>query len=169
MGERELAMWMAGLRRIALDAADGGDGPSCSAAMSLSRCLREELIRRKQIIGRRVLVVDDDDSIRQVLNATLTSEGYDVLEAPDGPKALALTRRASPHVIVLDMYMPGMSGWDFAVAYRHARGPHAPIVLLTVADDVERSARDIGAAAFLRKPFDLDELLLRLRPLAAAR
>jgi DNA-binding response OmpR family regulator len=106
----------------------------------------------------RVLVADDDRQIREFVRVALEDEGYEVLTAADGASALALALAAPPDVILLDLNMPVMDGWRFAAAYRGAAG-RAPIVVLTAAADAARRRHEIGAVAWLGKPFDLDELL----------
>ena len=106
-----------------------------------------------------ILVVDDDESIREFVSVALADEGYRVLTASDGAAALELARRQHPGVILLDMRMPVMDGWEFSRAYRRLPSPHAPIVVVTAARDVAARAAQIQADAFLAKPFDLDELL----------
>jgi CheY-like chemotaxis protein len=108
---------------------------------------------------RRVLVIDDDLSIREAMELALTEEGYDVRVAPDGATGLSLIEEWQPTVILLDLKMPGMDGWKFAEAYRRGPAPRAPVVVLTAADDAEGWAPQIGASAVLPKPFDLTELL----------
>ena len=107
----------------------------------------------------RVLVVDDDKGIRDFVRTVLADEGYEVAEASDGQDALDRCARVRPDVILLDMRMPVMDGWEFARTYRDRPGPHAPIVIVTAALDVAKDAKDIGADGFLAKPFQLDELL----------
>lgn len=107
----------------------------------------------------RVLVVDDDRGIREFVCTVLTEEGYDVTEATDGREALERADTTRPDVILLDMRMPVMDGWEFARTYRQRPGPHAPIVIVTAALDVAKDAKDIGADGFLAKPFQLDDLL----------
>jgi CheY-like chemotaxis protein len=107
----------------------------------------------------RVLVVDDDDAIRQFIQMALEGSGYEVTTAEDGQEALDAVRRAPPRVILLDMRMPVMDGWTFTRAYRATPPPHAPIVVLTAARDAGASAGEVDADAFLAKPFDLRELL----------
>ena len=108
---------------------------------------------------RPILVVDDDTAIRRVVAAVLADEGYTVAEAPDGGAALARARAAPPRLILLDMRMPGMDGWEFARRYRRRPGPHAPIICVTAAVDAAARGAQIGAVAALAKPFDLDELV----------
>ena len=108
---------------------------------------------------RRVLVVDDDEGIRELVVTALAEEGYAVRSASDGEEALAVLEQYEPQLILLDMRMPVMDGWQFAKTYRERPGPHAPIVICTAALDVKRDASEIGADGFLGKPFQLDELL----------
>jgi two-component system, chemotaxis family, chemotaxis protein CheY len=106
-----------------------------------------------------VLVVDDDESIRQFIRLALTMEGYEVLTAADGQAALDAVTARPPRLILLDMRMPVMDGWGFARAYRQRPGPHAAIVVLTAARDAAASAAAVEADDFLPKPFELKELL----------
>ena len=106
-----------------------------------------------------VLVVDDEAAIRGVVVAALAEEGYAVAAAADGAAALAQVRAAPPCLILLDLRMPGMSGWEFARRYRARPGPRAPLVCVTAAVDAAARGAQVGAVAALGKPFDLDELL----------
>lgn len=105
-----------------------------------------------------MLVVDDDASLRRVLTDLLADEGYDVVTASDGLAALESAREQPPAVILLDYQMPRCDGRQFATLYRQLPGPHAPIVLLTAAATVRQRAAEVGADAFLGKPFDLQRL-----------
>jgi two-component system chemotaxis response regulator CheY len=107
---------------------------------------------------KQVLVVDDEFAVREVVAMALDGEGYEVVTAPNGADALELARRSHPAMVLLDMRMPIMNGWQFARAYRETPGPHAPIVVMTAAQDPSAWARDIDADDFLSKPFDIDEL-----------
>ena len=109
----------------------------------------------------RVLVVDDDEAILEFIGEALADEGYEVLTALNGEEALALAVGSNPRpdLILLDMRMPVMDGWDFARAYHDLPGPHAPIVVITAARDAATAAEEIGAAGYLAKPFSLQELL----------
>jgi DNA-binding response OmpR family regulator len=112
-----------------------------------------------------VLVIDDDEWIRELVGMTLTEEGYGAYTAPDGAAALALLEelardgRRAPDLILLDMRMPAMDGWAFAKAYRDRRLSPAPIVVITAATDAAQCAADIGADGALAKPFLIEELL----------
>jgi len=105
-----------------------------------------------------VLVVDDDPSIRDFVEAALEEEGYGVLSAADGQAALKLVGR-QPCAVLLDMRMPVLDGWGFAAAYRQRPGARAPIVVMTAAENAAAWAEEIGAQGVLAKPFRLDDLL----------
>ncbi|MBI2321571.1 MAG: response regulator [Chloroflexi bacterium] len=108
---------------------------------------------------RRVLVVDDDPDIREVIGVALADEGYEVLTAEHGAAALLRVASSQPDVILLDLRMPVMNGWEFARRYRQTPGPHAPIVVLTAWRDTEDDGNHVEADAFLAKPFRLGDLL----------
>jgi two-component system, chemotaxis family, chemotaxis protein CheY len=108
---------------------------------------------------RRLLVIDDDQTIREMLEMMLDSEGYDVVTAPHGAAAMALLDQFRPDVILLDMKMPVMDGWTFLKQYRQRPGAKVPIVVLTAAQDDSRRAAEVGADAYLAKPFVIDDLV----------
>lgn len=116
----------------------------------------------------RILVVDDDESIRQFIELALTDDGYEVACAPEGSSALEMVARWPPSLILLDMRMPCMDGWRFAQSYRETPGPHAPIVVLTAARDAAAYASEIEADGYLAKPFDLAELMRLVAHFAGA-
>jgi two-component system, chemotaxis family, chemotaxis protein CheY len=107
----------------------------------------------------RILVVDDDESIRQIVRICLSDEGYDVFEASNGLAALALLPECRPDLILLDLRMPVMDGWEFARLYRLGPGRHVPIVAFIAALNAQQDCAELDAATILTKPFDLDELL----------
>jgi two-component system response regulator MprA len=120
----------------------------------------------EQAGGARVLVVDDEGSLRRMLDRTLAAEGFEVTVAADGGGALAATERSAPDVIVLDVAMPGLDG--LAVCRRlRSRGLATPILMLTARDAVpDRVAGlEAGADDYLVKPFAITELVARLRAL----
>ncbi|HEV8229115.1 MAG TPA: response regulator [Candidatus Limnocylindria bacterium] len=108
-------------------------------------------------MGKRVLVVDDDPSIRDILSAALEDDGYEVVPASNGADALDVVDRWKPDVIVLDLMMPVMDGWTFARRLRER--DDIPIIVISAANDLARHALDVGARDVLPKPFDLDKLL----------
>ena len=114
----------------------------------------------------RILVVDDEPDIRATVSAMLEIEGYAVAEAANGADALHVIAQRPPDLILLDMRMPVLDGWAFATELRR-RGHETPIVVMTAARDAARWAGEIAAAAFVAKPFGLDDLITaveRARP-----
>lgn len=109
----------------------------------------------------RVLVVDDDAAIRRMIIAALKREGdYVLVEAANGKEALESMRGQSPDVVVLDLMMPVMSGWDVLRVRQGDAGLRAiPVILISANRDPEiASAVDKGICAFLPKPFDIAAL-----------
>lgn len=115
---------------------------------------------------KRVLVVDDDASIRELLATALAEDGYEVVPASNGQDALSVCEHWRPDVIVLDLMMPVMDGWTFAKRL-HERD-EIPIVVLSAANDLERHAKAVGATDVIGKPFDLDQLLPKVARAAEA-
>ena len=105
-----------------------------------------------------VLVVDDDAEIRETVLAVLRDEGCAVAAAADGREALEQIAASPPRVLLLDMRMPVLDGWGVAAELR-ARGIVVPTVVMTAATDARAWAAEIGAQAYLAKPFDLDRLV----------
>src|SRR6195256_258583 len=118
----------------------------------------------------RVLVVEDDDAIAQVLQRSLRMEGYDVKLAGDGVSALDLAHAFLPDLVILDLGLPGLDGIDVAKTLRQG-DDDVPILVLTARDAVESRVEglDSGADDYLVKPFERQELLARLRALLRRR
>jgi CheY-like chemotaxis protein len=114
----------------------------------------------------RVLVVEDDDGIRDLVDLVLSSAGYEILTASDGAAALQVIGTVHPDLVLLDMRMPVMDGWEFARRYRAGPEPHAPIVVMTAARDAAQRAAEIDANGYLGKPFEVAELLALVGHLA---
>jgi two-component system response regulator MprA len=114
----------------------------------------------------RILVVDDEPAVRESLTSSLTFEGYDVAEASDGVEALERVAEAEPDLVVLDVLMPRMDGLTTCRRLR-AGGSTLPVLMLTARDMVgdRVTGLDAGADDYLVKPFELDELLARIRAL----
>jgi len=108
---------------------------------------------------KKVLVVDDDADLRELLSLLLADVGFDVRTAHDGRDALSLTAEELPAVILLDMKMPGMNGWVFARELRARYGRQVPIVVLTAAENARKTAEEVDAEGWLGKPFELDEVV----------
>ena len=118
----------------------------------------------------RVLVVEDDEEIAQVLQRSLRLEGYDVKLAGDGVRALEEAHAFLPDVLVLDLGLPRLDGIDVARRLREG-GDDVPILMLTARDALESRVEglDVGADDYLVKPFERQELLARLRALLRRR
>lgn len=108
---------------------------------------------------RRVLVVDNEATIREMLKIILDTEGYIVDQAADGGEALTAIRKAQPDVILLDIKMPGIDGYEFVSLYKDTPGKKAPIVVITAAQSAAKAAADLDACGYLGKPFGVDQLL----------
>jgi CheY-like chemotaxis protein len=110
-------------------------------------------------VAKHVLVVDDDLDIRGVLMACMEMAGYRVDEAAHGAEALERVEHDSPDLILLDMKMPVMNGWEFVAALRQRFAAPPPIVVLTAAHDPEQRALDVGVEGWLGKPCELKDLI----------
>ncbi|MEA2257005.1 MAG: two-component system, OmpR family, response regulator MprA, partial [Solirubrobacteraceae bacterium] len=117
----------------------------------------------------RVLVVEDDEEIAQVLQRSLRLEGYEVRLAADGETALDHAAAFRPDLVILDLGLPKLDGME--VARRLRRGDDVPILMLTARDalDARIEGLDAGADDYLVKPFERQELLARLRALLRRR
>jgi len=114
----------------------------------------------------RILVVEDDFDISNMLRIYFAGQGYEVQVAPRGSDALAMTRKQLPHLIILDIMLPDMNGYDVCRELRQTtRTSHIPIIFLTQKD--ERSDKivglELGADDYVTKPFDIEELKLRVK------
>jgi DNA-binding response OmpR family regulator len=118
----------------------------------------------------RVLVVEDDEEIAQVLQRSLRLEGYEVKLAADGVQGLEEAHIFLPDIIVLDLGLPRLDGVDVARRLREG-GDEVPILMLTARDALESRVEglDVGADDYLVKPFERQELLARLRALLRRR
>jgi len=112
---------------------------------------------------RIILVVDDEPQIRRVLRATLSSNGYDVVEAKNGEEAIEAVLRERPDLILLDVNMPGMNGLEACAKIRLSFD--GPIIMVTVRNSEQDKIRalDSGADDYVVKPFATGELLARIR------
>jgi len=120
-------------------------------------------------VGKRprlVLIVDDDADTIDAERAVLCDNGFRVSIARDGGEAMVALQQDPPAVILLDIQMPGVDGPAFARALRKALR-HVPLVVVTGASDPRHEADRCNAEAYLRKPFDADELVRVVRRFAA--
>jgi excisionase family DNA binding protein len=135
-------------RRVHLDSFVGGAGPTPSGP------------------GPLVLVVDDDERLRTMLRVSLELGGYSVREAESGEAALAAIADEVPELVLLDLVMPGIDGWQLL---RQLQERHASIPVIMFSGKLDEGtaveATDRGASGFISKPFDPDELLSRAKKL----
>ena len=106
-----------------------------------------------------ILVVEDDPDMSEVIVWALRQAHYETVAAANGKKALESVASGMPSLILLDMMMPVMDGWQFAREFRARHSQPAPIIVITAAEQAERRAEEIGADAWLSKPFELSDLL----------
>ncbi|MDR5891533.1 response regulator [Halomonas mongoliensis] len=124
-----------------------------------------------EAVCHRILIIDDDPTIRLLLVAGLGRQGFRVAEAEDGPSGLEAFAREHPHLVLVDVTMPGMDGYAVVARLRAMPGGEAlPVLMLTAADDAEtrRLAAEAGATAVVTKPFQLLPLAEHLRRLLEA-
>ena len=115
-------------------------------------------------MGKKVLIVEDEQSIVDILSFNLTKEGYDTLEALDGPTGLQLALEQNPDLVLLDLMLPGMSGFNVCQKIRQA-GSAVPIVMLTAREEEDDKVRglELGADDYITKPFKNRELMARVK------
>jgi CheY-like chemotaxis protein len=110
---------------------------------------------RKRARTPRVLLIDDDAAIRRLCSVSLRAHGIEVIEAEDGTQGLELVRRKRPDLVLLDVSMPGLDGFEVGqLVRRHRRTRHIPLMFLSGEPENDERARELGAIACLAKPFD---------------
>jgi len=116
---------------------------------------------------KAILVVDDEPAILDMIAELLGYEGYEVVATSQGSVALARAKSDPPALILLDLMMPGMSGWQVIDALKASPQTSAiPVVVLSARRDLPATAKQLGIATFLTKPFDIDELISVVRQYA---
>jgi two-component system response regulator MprA len=117
-----------------------------------------------------IVVIDDDEKITSLLRRSLAFEGYEVTTAPNGQEGLRILQGRHADLVVLDVMMPQLDGWEVCRRLRTA-GIHSPVLMLTAKDDVQDRVKglDMGADDYLVKPFALEELMARVRALLRRR
>jgi CheY-like chemotaxis protein len=115
-------------------------------------------------MSRRVLVVEDDEAIRETLADVLQDGGYMVDGAVDGAEAIEQMERRRPDLVLLDLHMPGMDGWEFLAVKAARRGlADVPVLVLSAANEGGLgNAQEEGAPMYLRKPFAVEDLLAKV-------
>jgi len=111
-------------------------------------------------MSARILVVDDDESIRELLRLHLSSAGYEVQVAEDAIAAGYLVLKGPPDLIITDVSMPHMDGFEFVAALRADSAlPRIPVIFLTSVEDGDARGRELGAVGYVTKPVRADRLL----------
>lgn len=116
----------------------------------------------RQLKGIKILLVDDEPNILQFLELGLTNEGFEIQTATDGMAAVAMASEFQPHVVILDVMMPGMDG--FEVCRMIKKSENAAVIMLTAKDEVDNRVKGLtlGADDYMMKPFSFEELLARI-------
>lgn len=118
----------------------------------------------KIVNGIKLLLVDDEPHILQFLELGLTNEGFEVRTASDGMGAVTLASEFEPHVVILDVMMPGVDGFEVCRMLKKA-GNNVAVIMLTAKDEVEDRVKGLtlGADDYVVKPFSFEELLARIQ------
>ncbi|MEG6522473.1 response regulator transcription factor [Desulfotomaculum sp. 1211_IL3151] len=116
-------------------------------------------------MGARILVIDDDPKITAMLRRVLTYEGYRVEVANDGYTGMNMVKASPPELLILDIMLPGLDGWEICQKFRKEN--FTPILILSARDEVENKVKglNLGADDYLGKPFALAELMARVQAL----
>ena len=115
-------------------------------------------------MGKTILIVEDEQNIVDILSFNLSREGYDTLEAYDGVTGLQLALEQNPDLVLLDLMLPGMNGFDVCRGIREA-GSAVPILMLTAREEEADKVLglELGADDYITKPFSMRELLARVK------
>ena len=115
-------------------------------------------------MGKTILIVEDEQNIVDILSFNLSREGYDTLEAYDGPTGLQLALEQNPDLILLDLMLPGMDGFDVCRKVRES-GSSTPILMLTAREEEADKVLglELGADDYITKPFSMRELMARVK------
>lgn len=113
---------------------------------------------------KSILVIEDEVDILSSVSVFLQSDGYDVLEARNGQEGFTLLKEnGMPHLILLDMKMPVMDGWEFSRDFFNNYDERAPLIVMTAAADAEERAREAHANGWIGKPFTLNDISTQIR------
>ncbi|MGX8705841.1 MAG: response regulator [bacterium] len=115
------------------------------------------------MLKTKILLVDDDPNIRQLVNLYLEKEGFEVVMAERGDEAVKLFRQSPPNLMLLDLMLPGMDGWEVCREVR--KTSNLPIIMLTAKDETfdKVLGLELGADDYVVKPFDMKELVARIK------
>ena len=146
-------------------AADQDETPGAAASVPTKL---EAAVEASALVprGNTILVVDDEESVRDMVTRQLAREGFHVVTASSGHEALQLARRVRPSAVTLDIMMPGMDGWAVLTAFKNDPDLAAiPVLMCSMLDD-RHMGFSLGATAFLEKPINRDRLIITLRKYA---
>jgi DNA-binding response OmpR family regulator len=119
--------------------------------------------RKPAPLSGRVLVVDDDVQILNFIQGALEDEGLTVMSATDGGRAVEIAKHFEPDLLIVDVTLPVLSGHAVASSLRAFRGKAVPVLVITADGHASEKARQLNAFAYLRKPFELDDLVDEVR------
>jgi DNA-binding response OmpR family regulator len=118
------------------------------------------------VANETILVIEDDSSVRTLLEKSLTSKGYSVRVCEDGLQGLSMLEELSPDLIIVDIMMPRLDGMTFVKAIKgHTRTKPIPVIFLTAKNDPKTmiAGINLGARFYVTKPFQIDELLAKVK------
>ena len=116
-------------------------------------------------MGKKILVVDDEADILKVVSFRLAKKGYEVLEATDGPEALEIIKNKKPDLVLLDLALPTMSGYEVCKKVKEdEKLKHIPILFLTAihVDDIQKKMKGYRADGYLIKPFEPEDMIKKV-------
>jgi DNA-binding response OmpR family regulator len=115
-------------------------------------------------MAERILIVEDEPSVAEAVSYALEQEGFEAHCAADGPRALSRFEETKPDLVILDLMLPGINGWELFGAFRK-QNPRVPVIMLTArAEEPDRVAGlEMGADDYITKPFSMRELVARVR------
>lgn len=115
--------------------------------------------------GPRVLIVEDDDAVREMLCTALNDAGFDIVAALDGMHALRTAIARTPDVVLLDLGLPSLDGSGYLARWRERddRASKVPVIVMSASAYGEQIADEVGAVQYFAKPFDVDELIKAVR------
>lgn len=120
-------------------------------------------------MAKKIMVVDDEENLRELVKVILEQEHFDVITASDGKECLEKLKKVKPGLIILDMFMPGMSGKETCEKIRkNAKTKNIKVVFLTVArlsDTGQNELKKLKVLDYITKPFDNDDLVKRIKKL----
>ena len=121
-------------------------------------------------MAAKILIVDDERQVRDLLSKFVTREGYEAIVAPNGEEAIALAEEKDPQLVLLDLKMPGIDGLEVSKRLRSkSKTRFIPIIMITALRDSKTEAITAGVDDFINKPFDLEELSVRMKSILRIR